>query len=161
MKHQIYMTACILLYGIFCLTGKAYSAKDLPFQIIVHAENPHKILDEKNLKKLFLKKTKSWPKFKKKVLPVDLPEKASVREIFSKIVLGKNVTSVITYWQKQVFGARGDMPKTVSSDQKVIEYVAKSLGAIGYISSSSKVSDTKVKVIEVKLKKKTMNDLSW
>ncbi len=53
------------------------------------------------------------------------------------------------------------MPKTVSSDQKVIEYVAKYPGAIGYISSSSKVSDSKVQVIQVELKKKTMNDISW
>lgn len=154
-----------IIIFLLCATGilpcSAKAENKLPFQVIVNSKNPHERLDEKNLKKLFLKKMKTWPKFKEQVAPVDLAENSSLRESFSKIILRQNVASVITYWQKQTFAARGAAPRKFPSDQKVIDYVAEFPGAIGYISASEKVSNPNIKVIDVKLTKAAVSDIAW
>jgi ABC-type phosphate transport system substrate-binding protein len=42
-----------------------------------------------------------------------------------------------------VFTGKGSMPKTVSSDAEVAAYVAKTKGAIGYVSSGTNAEGTK------------------
>ena len=51
--------------------------------------------------------------------------------------LGKTDSDLQTYYRSLVFTGRGAMPKTLNSDAEVVAYVARTSGAIGYISPES------------------------
>jgi hypothetical protein len=77
-----------------------------------------------------------------------LQKTGSAHEGFVKDYLGKNDSALQTYYRSLVFTGKGSMPKTVGSDAEVIAYVAKTKGAIGYVSASSSAEG--VKVLQVK-----------
>ncbi len=161
MKQYIYLIALLLGGGVLLLNSSVGAAETLPFKIIVNASNPHESMTEKNLSKLFLKKIKKWPKFKLKVLPVDYQEESPIRQYFSKIILGRDVAFIKTYWEKQIFSGRAKPPQQFSSDPDMMEYVAQSPGAIGYVSAETEITNNNLKVIKVKLKKGKRSDISW
>jgi TonB family protein len=72
------------------------------------------------------------------VVPV-LEMGGPAHEAFLKEVLGKNNDTLQEYYRSLVFTGKGSMPKTLHSDEEVVAYVARTRGAIGYVSSSAQV----------------------
>ena len=72
----------------------------------------------------------------------------AAHEIFLKQYLERSDPALQIYYRTLVFTGRGSMPKAVQSDTEMVLYVAKTKGAIGYVSSSSSVEG--VKVLDVK-----------
>jgi TonB family protein len=60
-------------------------------------------------------------------------------EAFLKEYLGKNDDALQNYYRSLVFTGRGSMPTALRSDAEVVAYVAKTRGAIGYVSSTAPV----------------------
>ena len=56
--------------------------------------------------------------------------------------------NVVTGWKKLVFTGKGSMPESVNSEAELVALIAKTPGAIGYI-SADKVGDG-IKAIPVK-----------
>ena len=52
------------------------------------------------------------------------------------------------YYRSIVFTGKGVMPKSFERDSEVVKYVAKTKGAVGFVSSAADV--TGVKVLELK-----------
>jgi hypothetical protein len=71
-----------------------------------------------------------------------------VHEAFLKTYIGKTEAALETYYRSLVFTGKGSMPKALAGDAEVVSYVAKTKGAIGYVSSA--VSTTGVKMLEVR-----------
>jgi hypothetical protein len=67
---------------------------------------------------------------------------------FLKEYLGKTDSALETYYRSLVFTGKAAMPKILASDAEVEAYVAKTKGAVGYVSASSAASG--VKTLEVK-----------
>lgn len=161
MKYRIYLIVLLMVLGGSGGTSFSFAdEEELSFKVIVHASNPHNSMTKQEISKLFLKKMKRWTKWKRKVRPVDQEENAVIRKTFSKVIHGRKVKSIKAYWQDQVFAGRGKPPYELSSDQDVMDYVAKNPGAIGYISASSEITEKSIKVLQVKLKAK-LSDVSW
>jgi TonB family protein len=64
-------------------------------------------------------------------------------EAFLKEYLGKSDDALQNYYSTLVFTGKGSMPKTLHSDEEVVAYVARTRGAIGYVSSSATVNGVK------------------
>jgi TonB family protein len=64
-------------------------------------------------------------------------------ESFLKEYLDKNNDALQDYYRTLVFTGKGSMPKTLRSDEEVAAYVAKTRGAIGYVSSTAPVDGVK------------------
>lgn len=62
---------------------------------------------------------------------------------FLKEYLGKTDDALTTYYRSLVFTGKGMMPKILGSDADVAAYVAKTKGAIGYVSAASAAQGTK------------------
>jgi hypothetical protein len=69
-------------------------------------------------------------------------------ETFLKDYVGKTDAALITYYRGLVFTGKGSMPKTLASDAEVVAYVARTRGAIGYVSASA--DTTGVKTLAIK-----------
>ena len=77
-----------------------------------------------------------------------LEKGGSVHEAFLKEYLDKSDDALQRYYRSLVFTGKGSMPKTVASDAEVIAYVAKTKGAIGYVSAGASADG--VKTLDVK-----------
>ncbi len=77
-----------------------------------------------------------------------LEKNGAAHEAFLKEYLGKTDAALQTYYRSLVFSGKGSMPKAFSSDAEVVAYVAKTKGAIGYVSASA--ATAAVKTLEVK-----------
>jgi hypothetical protein len=72
----------------------------------------------------------------------------AAHEAFVKEYLGKTDTALQTYYRSLVFTGKASMPKTLGTDAEVVAYVAKTKGAIGYVSAGA--ASEGVKTLEVK-----------
>jgi ABC-type phosphate transport system substrate-binding protein len=97
---------------------------------------------------VFLRKATRWGGGATAV-PVDQSGTSPVRNAFSQDVLGMPAATAVQYWQKQMFGAHPLRPPAVKgSDAEVIAFVAKTQGAVGYVSKAA-VLPPEVKAIAV------------
>jgi hypothetical protein len=60
-----------------------------------------------------------------------------VHEVFLKNHLGEGPEEFRSQWRKVVFTGQGAMPKAFDSESALIEYVAATPGAVGYVSRIS------------------------
>ena len=71
-----------------------------------------------------------------------------VHKLFLKEYIGRTDMALMTYYRSLVFTGRASIPKAFVSDSELIEYVAKTKGAIGYVSANT--STAGVKTLKVK-----------
>lgn len=126
--------AVLLVAAALAGTGPGpLAAQD--FTVIVHRDNPVQSLTRQELADLFLRRAKAWPSGQA-VRPVDQVASAPVREAFSRAVLGKATSAVVSFWQQQVFGGRSVPPPERQGDAGVAAFVQGDPGAIGYVSGA-------------------------
>jgi ABC-type phosphate transport system substrate-binding protein len=77
-----------------------------------------------------------------RALPVTLKGGAA-HEVFLRKHLGESPDEFRALWRKAVFTGQGAMPKTFDSEAAVIQYVAATPGALGYVSRISPQDNVK------------------
>ncbi|MGD0792729.1 MAG: TonB family protein [Terriglobales bacterium] len=78
-----------------------------------------------------------------------LEKNGPVHEAFLQEYLGMSEDDLQTYYRTLVFTGRGSMPKAFGSDAEVVAYVARTRGAIGYVSSAASAQGVKTLAIGV------------
>jgi ABC-type phosphate transport system substrate-binding protein len=120
---------------VLAASALAPAAED--FVVIVHPSVAGAQMRRADLAAVFLRKASRWGGGKAAV-PVDQSGTSSVRTAFCESVLGMPVATAIQYWQKQMFGTSPVRPPAVKgSDAEVIAFVAKTEGAVGYVSKAA------------------------
>ena len=77
-----------------------------------------------------------------------LEKGGSAHETFLREYLGKTDAALQTYYRSLVFTGKASMPKTLGGDAEVVAYVAKTKGAIGYVSAGASTEGVKVIVVK-------------
>lgn len=116
------------------------------YQVIVHSTNPTDILTRDQLGKMFLKKIVKWDTGIS-IVPVDQVPISPARAVFTKIVHGKPVSAIASYWQQQIFAGREVPPAEKAGDAAVIAFVKANPGAIGYITGGVTADGVKLLTI--------------
>ena len=129
------------------LIGLSPIAQAEDFKVIVNASNSIDSISAKSLSGLFLKKDLAWPDGRA-VVAVDLEPDSPIRAEFTERIHGKKVSSIKSYWQRQIFAGKAVPPMELASDAEVLAFVAVKPGAVGSVSSSSPLRD-KVKELSV------------
>ena len=70
------------------------------------------------------------------VAPI-LLRQGNAHEEFLARIIGKSDTAFRAGWRSLVFSGQGSMPRTLDSESAIVEYVAHTPGAIGYISRAT------------------------
>lgn len=94
------------------------------------------------LKKVFLLETRSL-KDGTHAEPV-LRKSGVAHEAFVRDFLNTNDAALQTYYRTLVFTGRASMPKVLSSDAEVVAYVARTKGAIAYVSGAIDTDGVKI-----------------
>ena len=93
------------------------------------------------LKNVFLGNTSSLADGSK-VEPV-LAESGAAHDEFLKDVVGKSAPALKNHLKTLVFTGKGSMPKSFASEADIVKYVAKTPGAIGYVSAAAAADGVK------------------
>jgi ABC-type phosphate transport system substrate-binding protein len=115
-------------------------ASGADFKLIVNPASGVDSLSATDVKGIFLETKKS-------LQPV-LLKGGVAHEDFVKNVLGRSDSALNNYYRSLVFSGTGSIPKAFASDEEVVAYIAKTKGAIGYVSSAAALDG--VKVLDVK-----------
>jgi TonB family protein len=78
-----------------------------------------------------------------------LKKEGAVHEVFLQRYLGVTEGDLQIYYRTLLFTGRGSIPKILESDAEVVAYVARTRGAIGYVSSSASAVGVKTLAIGV------------
>ncbi len=78
-----------------------------------------------------------------------LEKDGPVHEAFLQEYLGRSEDDLQAYYRTLVFTGRGSMPKVLGSDAEVVAYVARTRGAIGYVSSATSTEGVKTLAVGV------------
>jgi len=127
MIRHIYKTAFLSSLVLFAWDTPARSA-----DLVVVANSSVKPICIKpaDLREIFLGERSSLPDGSK-VIPV-LLRSGRIHEAFLTTYLGKSEGSLEAGWRRMVFTGRGLMPRTFDSEADLLDYVAKTPGALGY-----------------------------
>jgi hypothetical protein len=132
----------LVLAGIMA----AMSASAADVKVIANPSVGASSVSTDELKGVFLA-TKTSLSDGSRVEPV-LEKGGPTHEAFLKEYIGKTDSAFETYYRSLVFTGKASMPKTTASDADMIAYVAKTKGAIGYVSADAAVAG--VKTLDVK-----------
>ena len=117
------------------------SLKATDFKVVANSSIGVASVSPDDLKAVFLG-TKTSLSDGGHVAPV-LEKSGPAHEAFLKECVGRSDAALTNYYRSLVFTGKGSMPKTLGSDSEVVEYVAKTKGAIGYVAAGAAVSGAK------------------
>jgi len=125
------------LFVSFCILSALAMSRHAHAQVTVIANNSVSAseLSSADLHDIFTGTTTSI-KGLGDVAPV-LLKAGTTHEDFLTRYIGKSDAAFRAGWRSLLFSGQSTMPRTFDSDAQVVEYVAHTRGAIGYIASSS------------------------
>jgi TonB family protein len=132
--HLLISAGFILLATLNVLAGDV--------KVIANNSVKADTISSRDLKNVFLLQRKTLDDGSA-VVPV-LAKSGVTHESFLRMYLDRGSDEIHTYYQGLVFTGKGLMPKELNSEADVVEYVAKTKGAIGYVSSSTKIEGVKI-----------------
>lgn len=141
------LALAIALTAPVLVVGTSIAVERPEFVVIVNAANPVTSLSAEHASRIFLKKVTSWDDGQA-ILPVDQPERASVRIAFTRQVIRRQFAAVNAYWQQRIFSGRELPPLVKDSDAEVVLFVETHPTAIGYVSFGTVLSD-KTRAVEL------------
>ena|ERR1035441_1669515 len=140
MKHLRWILIALAL--MFCA---AWQAQAGGVKVIANPSVRADSISAGDLKSVFLEDSDTLSG--SHVVPV-LARGGPAHEAFLKDYLGKNDSALQAFYRSLVFTGKASMPKMLASDADMVAYVARTKGAIGYVSSTA--STDGVKTLEVK-----------
>jgi ABC-type phosphate transport system substrate-binding protein len=136
MKRPL-LTVLLVLAGFgFCLNGHAQVV------VIANSSVAAASVSKNELRDIFTGASSSL-KGGAQVTPV-LLKQGAVNDDFLDLYVGKSDSAFRASWRSVLFSGQGVMPKTLESDMAVVEYVAHTVGAIGYIGKTTPHEGVKI-----------------
>jgi len=137
---------CIVMFLITCLSTTLLLADTV---VVANAGGSDDAVASSDIKNIYLGKKTKWSDGTKVVF-VTL-KSGDAHKAFLKQYVKKTPAQFKNYWGKLVFTGKGKAPKSFSSEEKMLAYISKTKGAVGYVSSSTKdASSDGRKVITIK-----------
>ena len=126
------------IVGFLVIASGAISAFAQNSVIVANPQVADATIDQAAIKNIFLGRKKAWEDGARITLAT-LSVQATKSD-FLKQYVGKTVSQFDTYWKRLVFSGKAPLPKMFESEEELLAFVAKTAGAIGYISNARTTS---------------------
>jgi len=147
----IRVTALMLILCGHSIADQTATAKTGTISVIVNKDNDVGKLSKIDIKRIFLKKRKAWPKGKLEGSIINVVSQPYSREItgfFSNTVLEMSLNDQKKYWTEQRYKGGELHPEIRHNTQDVIEFIEENKSSVGYvITSENLLKNSNVKVI--------------
>ena len=128
---QRFSTWAVGLLLALALLTPAPRASAQGYVVVVNEAGPAS-LSKNEVSRIFLKKSTQ-------LTPVDQDKEARVRSSFSKVILGRPLSAIVSYWQQQIFSGGESPPVEKASDAEVLAFVRANPKAIGYVAAGTEL----------------------
>ena len=115
--------------------------------IIAHKDVPADSIEKDRLLDFYLRDVLSWPSSGLEVIVCDLRQNGEVKDEFYKF-LGKSSSRMKSIWLKRKLAGEGDPPEFFQTEEELLQHVANTPGAIGFV-HASKVTDNVKVLVEI------------
>ncbi|MDY6824114.1 MAG: hypothetical protein SWH68_10035 [Thermodesulfobacteriota bacterium] len=109
--------------------------------IIANPDVPTDTISQTDLKNIFLGNRVKWSNGDR--IYFTLSGNSDTHQSFLKTYVGRTPSQFQMHWRNMVFTGKGQMPTTLDSEQAVIDYVANTKGAVGYVTTPPVSGDVK------------------
>lgn len=109
--------------------------------IIANKNLPGTSISKEDIKDIFIGKKTNWEN--EKITFVTLEEGETHKQFLQNYVK-RTPAQYSRFWKKQIFTGKGRKPRSFKTEEGLIDYVAGTDGAIGYISTESVTGKVKV-----------------
>ena len=141
---KLRQTTLLILSVLLIAPGAVATAWAGDVVLVTNRSVPVTTLSRQDVKNIFLSKKKNVGGVTIKLTAL---KDDSLTEQFLKAYVGKTPSQFSSYYKKLVFTGKGKPPKSMGSEAEMIAYIARTSGAIGYVSTAAVT--TQVKTIEV------------
>lgn len=140
--------APVLFLPLLFLLALADSAVAADFQIIAHPDVPVDAVGLEDLGRIFTRDVTEWPDGSR-IVPVEQGGAGGARDAFYKATLNTYVEDITAFWIRQAMSTGAKPPRIFSHPDLVVNFVAKTPGAIGFIAPDVRLGGT-VKRLRIK-----------
>jgi hypothetical protein len=144
MKHTHSLVAFVAVWLCFLAAPRAVDLS-VGVKVIANPSVSASEISVEDLKGVFLATKTSVGG--SQVAPV-LAKAGRAHDVVLKEYLGKSDAALMTYFRGLVFTGKASMPKVCDSDAEIVEYVARTKGAVGYIGAAVPAAGTKTLAIK-------------
>ena len=113
--------------------------------IIANKNAPADMMSYRDIKNIFLGRKTKWSTGQKIIIAT--LSGSETHKAFLKNYIQKSPSQFKRYYKSLVFTGKGKMPKSFNTQESVLEFVANTDGAIGYI--SSRLANDGVRIVPV------------
>lgn len=121
-------------------------------KIIINPGTQVSELDKKEIRDIYTGVKKIWDADGKVIIAI--LEGSELHEQFLKEYVNKTPIQFRNFWREKVFTGEGENPKSFKTEESLIDFVANTRGAIGYISTPPDKAVTIVKTVWLKRREK-------
>jgi len=144
-KENALKPARIFLFAAGLMISVSLTAFAGDIKLIANSSVKAETISAGELRRVFLEESNSLGDGTH-VEPV-LEKDGAVHQAFLREYLGRTDDDLQTYYRVLVFTGRGSIPKNLGSDAEVVAYVARTRGAIGYVSTATSTDGVKTLTI--------------
>lgn len=131
---------------LFCFTLLAGSVFAVPVSaqtiwgelIIIGNKTGKSQLKAQEARNIFRAKTSTWPNKLSVAIALPSPQSTTAEPV-ARLVYGTKPAVVQKFWLSQVFQGRSNPPNFFDTDQELIQFLQKTPGAIGAVSSTTAI----------------------
>lgn len=110
----------------------AEPAAETSVSLLIHPATAVPRTDRATIEEIYLGKKKTWSDGQP-IVPVLLRETSEPSREFLMLFLGKSPEQYRAYWLKELFAGATSVPRTFDSPEKLLDFVASTPGAIGFV----------------------------
>jgi hypothetical protein len=107
--------------------------------LVANPGAPPETVGREEARRIWLLRRRFW-RDGTRIVPVNLPASSPVRDQFSRAVLGRPARDLAAYWNDLWFHGTSP-PAVVPSERAVLLFVARTRGAVGYVSQAALSAD--------------------
>jgi ABC-type phosphate transport system substrate-binding protein len=123
------------IYTLFAIVLFAICSLNAEVIIIANSGVAADSISSDAVSKIYLGKQTKWDDGSK--IKVSLIKKGPSHDAFCSNLVGESSSKVSKVWKNVIFTGTGTPPKILKTEDKIVAYVAKTKGAIGYIDSGT------------------------
>ncbi|HLP48389.1 MAG TPA: hypothetical protein VK469_20785 [Candidatus Kapabacteria bacterium] len=142
--EKTFMKITFILLLLFCTFPLCVFANNFRLKIITNPGAQVLELKKKDIRDIYTGVKTMWDTGGKVIIAI--VEGSKLHKQFLAEYVNKTPIQFRNYWREKVFTGEGENPKTFKTEEGLIDFVANTRGAIGYISAPPENGVTIVKI---------------
>lgn len=138
-KERVSFCFFLIVMAVLILSPMAAFAEDMV--IICNKGVPANSLTKDDVERIYLGQKNLWDGGAK-IEPAMLQNEST--EAFLTTYVGKNSATFTNYWKKMLFSGKGSGPKQFTKPKEVVDFVASTQGAIGFVPAGTNSDAVKI-----------------